>query len=334
MRRKSRLVPRGVFLGVDVSFVVHTSGSFSRSGIRTLSLRAVVMGGAACALLICSAGFAAGMLLGQQMGRSQQMAGVAEMDPVREQFAVDRLGEVSGRLVRLESEARALVKKITALEALESSLGDARRGKPATAAKQGGLQAAGGRVLAPAKCDQVVGEAGAAMRAGNSLSGAERGLDCLQGLIQEVEAVAARRSVALMRLPTHAPVQGYTGSRFGNRFDPFTGKLAFHSGLDFPALPGTPIRAVGAGRVIKSGWLSDYGYAIEIDHGNELITRYAHASRLIAKEGDLVIPGQLIAEVGSTGRSTGPHLHFEIIHQGRYVDPAFYLTIGAQIPNV
>ena len=110
--------------------------------------------------------------------------------------------------------------------------------------------------------------------------------------------------------------------------DPFNKRRAFHSGLDFPAPSGTPIRASAGGVVVYSGFRSDYGRQVEIDHGNGLVTRYSHARRLHVKVGDVVTPGQLIADVGSSGRSTGPHLHFEVLKNGRYVDPEDFLREG------
>jgi murein DD-endopeptidase MepM/ murein hydrolase activator NlpD len=124
------------------------------------------------------------------------------------------------------------------------------------------------------------------------------------------------------------PVDGARfGSPFGNRFDPFTHRLSFHPGVDLVAMTGTPILAAAGGRVIHAGPESGYGNAVEIDHGNGLITRYGHASKIVAQEGDLVLPRQHIADVGSTGRSTGPHLHFEVLVNGAPVDPTDYLAL-------
>jgi len=113
---------------------------------------------------------------------------------------------------------------------------------------------------------------------------------------------------------------------FGNRDDPFTGRRAFHSGLDFAAEKGTAIHAAAGGTVVSAGFRSDYGWVVEIDHGNGLRTRYAHASRLLVKAGDVVAPGETIAAVGTTGRSTGPHLHFEVLRSGEATDPRRYLA--------
>jgi murein DD-endopeptidase MepM/ murein hydrolase activator NlpD len=115
-------------------------------------------------------------------------------------------------------------------------------------------------------------------------------------------------------------------SAFGNRDDPFSGRRAFHAGLDFAAAAGTPIHAAGGGTVSFAGFKAEFGQTVEIDHGNGLSTRYAHASVLKVKAGDIVVPGDAIAAVGSTGRSTGAHLHFEVLRHGEAVDPRRYLA--------
>ena len=180
---------------------------------------------------------------------------------------------------------------------------------------------------------------------GGALVGARNlSLEELQATLDDLERVAGQRSdwmtVAESRLfdqhirkkmvPTHAPVTGRTaGSAFGWRLDPFTGQSALHTGLDFQADTGTPILAAAGGVVIAQEFHPAYGNMIELDHGNQLVTRYAHASRTLVKQGDLVKRGQKIAEVGSTGRSTGPHLHFEVLVQGVFQDPQKFLNAGS-----
>lgn len=318
-----------------MAFILHTSQGVAQSGVRMLSLRQIVA--AACLLSACLAGaaFTLGWMLGQHFGATPSDASaVKKADPDRERFTFDRLGAVSGRLLALESEARSLVKKITAIETLESRLAELKAGKPPALQAAVGERAnggSGGRVLAAKLCDPVE-NGGAPSEV--QIDGAEKTLACLQDLLRKVELAASKRSVSYMALPTQQPVEEQRiGSRFGNRIDPFTGRVAFHSGLDFEAAPGTPIHAAGGGRVKNAGWVAELGNVIEIDHGNGLLTRYAHASKLHVRTGDLVTPGQLIAAVGSTGRSTGPHLHFEILHNNRFVDPMYYLNIGNQVPN-
>jgi murein DD-endopeptidase MepM/ murein hydrolase activator NlpD len=115
------------------------------------------------------------------------------------------------------------------------------------------------------------------------------------------------------QLPTSLPIDlAWTASSFGARVDPFTGEAALHEGVDFPAEVGTSIKAAAAGVVIRAEKHPGYGNVVDIDHGNDLVTRYAHCSKLLVQPGALVKRGQPIAEVGTTGRSTGPHLHFEV----------------------
>lgn len=131
-------------------------------------------------------------------------------------------------------------------------------------------------------------------------------------------------------LPTIQPVNvSYTASSFGWRLDPFTGRNAFHEGLDFPASTGTPIVAAAGGVVIAAEFHPQFGNMLEIDHGGEIMTRYAHTSKIYVKVGDIVKRGQRIADIGSTGRSTGPHLHFEVHVKGVPQDPRKFLSAGA-----
>ena len=131
-------------------------------------------------------------------------------------------------------------------------------------------------------------------------------------------------------LPTIHPVNvGYNSSGFGIRFDPFTGRRTAHEGIDFSAQSGTPIVAAAGGVVISAEYHHEYGNMIDIDHGNDIITRYAHASRLHANVGDIIKRGQHIADIGSTGRSTGPHLHFEVRVKGVPQNPHKFLSAGS-----
>lgn len=134
--------------------------------------------------------------------------------------------------------------------------------------------------------------------------------------------------------PTALPVHGaWNASGFGWRIDPITGQVALHEGVDFIAESGTPIYATAAGVVVTAEYHPAYGNMIEIDHGGDLLTRYAHASKLAAKPGQLVKRGDKIAEVGSTGRSTGSHLHFEVRHRGVAQNPARFLIAGAGLQS-
>jgi murein DD-endopeptidase MepM/ murein hydrolase activator NlpD len=152
-------------------------------------------------------------------------------------------------------------------------------------------------------------------------------------LLTVLESRLLDQKVRNMMLPTQQPITGaHLGSHFGWRIDPFTGRSALHTGLDFQAEPGTPILAAAGGVVVTQEVHPAYGNMVEIDHGNKLITRYAHASQVFVKQGDVVKRGQKIAAVGTTGRSTGPHLHFEVLVEGVPQDPYKFLTAGSGVP--
>jgi murein DD-endopeptidase MepM/ murein hydrolase activator NlpD len=139
------------------------------------------------------------------------------------------------------------------------------------------------------------------------------------------------RTLALV--PYRKPVIGEVEftSGFGVRSDPFLGRPAMHTGLDFRASMGDPVRATANGKVVSSGWAGGYGRMVEIDHGNGLSTRYGHLSEINVRVGDLIKIGQVIGAVGSTGRSTGPHLHYETRIDGDAVDPQKFLRAGIRL---
>lgn len=145
--------------------------------------------------------------------------------------------------------------------------------------------------------------------------------------LEILEGLMAERQFADDAAVTGRPVrQGWVSSPFGRRTDPFTGQLAWHSGIDFAtSSAGADIIAVAAGVVTAAGDRDGYGLALDINHGNGYVTRYGHAEKLLVGVGDIITKGQTIAQVGSTGRSTGPHVHFEVYKHGRVVDPASYI---------
>lgn len=144
-----------------------------------------------------------------------------------------------------------------------------------------------------------------------------------------IESRLVDQQVRTRMLPSQVPVEGRSvGSPFGTRIDPINGHAAHHTGLDFPAPVGTAIAAAAGGVVIVQQFHPEYGNMVEIAHGNDLVTRYAHSSKVFVKAGDLVRQGQKIAEVGTSGRSTGPHLHFEVLQRGVVQDPQDFLFGG------
>jgi murein DD-endopeptidase MepM/ murein hydrolase activator NlpD len=185
-------------------------------------------------------------------------------------------------------------------------------------------------------------------RGGVLVSGRPLSLEELQTTLTELDQLADQRGDLLTviesrlfdqkirksMVPTQAPVRdAYMGSAFGWRIDPFTGRTALHTGMDFQADTGTPILSAAGGVVVAQEYHPAYGKMVEVDHGNDLVTRYAHASKVNVKKGDLVKRGQKLGEVGSTGRSTGPHLHFEVLIDGVPQNPQKFLAAGEKLAD-
>ena len=143
-----------------------------------------------------------------------------------------------------------------------------------------------------------------------------------------LESLFTADSVRKKLIPTILPVQaGWHSSNYGWRIDPFSGQRAYHEGIDFIAGEGTPIHAAAGGVVVYSDFHPQYGNMVEVDHGNDLVSRYAHAAKLLVKVGDVVMSGAKIGEVGRTGRATGTHLHFEVRHRGVPQNPTQFLRL-------
>jgi murein DD-endopeptidase MepM/ murein hydrolase activator NlpD len=220
-----------------------------------------------------------------------------------------RLGEVQAELMRLDGLGERLAKaaglKPQELATLKAGEAPARGG-PAPAASARHLSV-----------DEFT----------TTLDRLGRDVEARRDQLGVLEALLVQTSTARKFLPSHKPLQdGWFSSNFGYRIDPFTGQNGFHEGVDFPAEAGTPIVAAASGKVVFAGWHPQYGRLLEIDHGNGLSSRYAHARELLVQDGDLVIRGQRVASVGSTGRSTGPHLHFEVRLNGVPQNPARFLA--------
>lgn len=144
--------------------------------------------------------------------------------------------------------------------------------------------------------------------------------------LSAIESMLINRSLQEQTIPAgHPAMGGSLSSLYGYRLDPFTGKREPHDGLDFAGKPGTPILAVAAGIVTWSGPRYDFGNLVEIDHGSGFITRYAHNAKNLVTVGEKVEKGEVIAVMGNTGRSTGTHVHFEVLRNGMHVNPKNYI---------
>jgi murein DD-endopeptidase MepM/ murein hydrolase activator NlpD len=168
----------------------------------------------------------------------------------------------------------------------------------------------------------------------DKVSSLSRQVEARSDMLGLLEAQLFEQAVKKKAMPTMMPVKSpYNASSFGVRIDPFTGQNAMHEGMDFITDVGTPVVAAAGGVVQFAGYHPQYGNMIDIDHGNDLVTRYAHLSKVLVKEGEVLQRGRRIADSGNTGRSTGPHLHFEVRFRGAAQNPTkFLLATNPQIP--
>lgn len=241
----------------------------------------------------------------QQVIDTQQQ----DLEIVRQdtQYQVDavmlRLAELQGRMTRLDALGERLVAK--------AKLNDGEfdfNEDPALGGPQESIDA-----------DHKVTLLDAIDQLADQIEDREQQLDMLDVLI-------ANRTTHDDSLVAGLPIKkGWLSSRYGRRTDPFTGKPAWHKGVDFASKRGTQINSVAAGVVVYSGSRYGYGMMVEVNHGNGYITRYAHNESNMVKVGDIVSRGQAVATMGSSGRSTGPHVHFEVLKDGKHQDPLQYL---------
>ena len=271
------------------------------------------------ALGLLAAIFAAGLMLGEHIisraallgpaaalnSERQQMAGLrAQMQDKVDALAM-RLGTVNAHLMRLN----ALGKQLTQMANISGREFDFDHDPP-----QGGSESDG------------VGRAADVADVTAMMDTVSRRIDARSGQFDSLESVILGRQLSAQIKPTGRPVrEGYISSYFGERMDPFNGEEAMHKGIDFATSAGADVLAVASGIVTWAGPRDGYGTLIEINHGNGIVTRYAHNADTLVRVGDTVERGQAVALVGSTGRSTGPHVHFEVLRDGVRIDPMAYV---------
>lgn len=263
------------------------------------------------ALLGAGAGIAIG-LAGAQQTAARLAQQERELEQVR-QHSQQEINALAARLGELQAQANrlnALGERLTESGQLEDGEFDFQ-GTPG----QGGTETAADMPLADllAGMDEVQGQFEASGRQ-----------------LAVMESLLFDRQLENNALPVRSPVRrSYVTSGFGYRADPFGRGRALHKGIDFDANVGDPVMAVADGVVSFAGIQNGYGNIVEVDHGNGYVTRYAHNSRLTVKAGDLVRAGQQVARAGSSGRSTGAHVHFEVWENGRVVNPHKFLADGS-----
>lgn len=229
-----------------------------------------------------------------------------------------QLGEMQARIMRLDAQSERLAKLAGEKKEMRENAPVSKQGADSAANKLPAANRGGPLVL-----NTPFSENDLQKNIAELMAKVEFDTEYLSDL----EAKLLQQSVLKGTLPNSSPVNAaFNSSSYGWRIDPFNGNKAFHEGLDFSADTGTPIFAAAGGIVTSAERTPDYGNIVKIDHGLGLETRYAHASKLLVKVGDRVEKGQIVAEVGSTGRSTGPHLHYEIRLNGNVLDPRKYLN--------
>ncbi|AHL76748.1 peptidase M23 [Stutzerimonas stutzeri] len=314
-----------------MSFFIPSSRSLTRDANRVVSLRRKLAPGLALLLLVNFGTFAGGVWIGRDMGSVEESVLMGEPGLDSEgRFAIARVGKVVGRLKSLQSDVLALQEMMGEQRILNEQLSALDPTllpllvpeQPADSSGQGGI------LLPPQGCSNELSLKADSVSL-DDLQRTETSARCLRVVLDGMMQRVAERNAALMAIPSRRPVgAARLGSAYGNRIDPFRKQAAFHSGVDFALRSGSDVHAAAGGRVRFAGTRGGYGKVVEIDHGNQLMTRYAHLSRRYVRAGDLVTPEQRIGAVGSTGRSTGPHLHFEVLHNGRFVDPQRFLALG------
>ncbi len=239
-------------------------------------------------------------LLAQQ---KQEIAGLKQQLQLRIDAMAMRIGEVNAHVIRLD----ALGKRLTEMADIDSREFDFDRDPPS-----GGPEGEGVSAQIP-DLSQM-------------LTQLEARADLRESQLAALENVILTRELKEEIHPEGRPVStGYISSYFGERADPFDGLEKFHKGVDFAGTLGSDVVAVAAGVVTWAGERSGYGKLIEINHGDGYSTRYAHNERTLVAVGQTVKRGESIALMGSTGHSTGPHVHFEVLHNGRQVDPLSFI---------
>ena len=263
--------------------------------------------------------FAAGLALGQQSitriallnaaaavrGQQQQIGALRQQVQDKVDALAMRLGSINANIIRLN----ALGKQLTQMANINSREFDFDHDPP-----QGGSESDG------------VGRGAQIPDVTAMIDDLSRRIDSRSAQFASLENVILGRQLSAQIKPSGRPVrEGYISSYFGERMDPFNGEQAMHKGVDFATDAGADVLAVASGIVTWAGPREGYGNLIEINHGNGYTTRYAHNAQTVVAVGDTVQRGQAIAVVGSTGRSTGPHVHFEVLRDGQQIDPMAYV---------
>ncbi|MGR4867634.1 M23 family metallopeptidase [Variovorax sp. LARHSF232] len=307
----------------------------SSGSVRFVTQRSALMMASGAAVVFSVIALAAGVAIGMHVSSASGSSSTADNPRAHHttrDYVVGEIGKLNASVAQIEPRIAHLAKQLGELRHLQTRLTTGKKAAPRKPAGEIDPEGEGGPMLPPRHCPEASAVPTAPTQ--TTARNTQQQIDCIGALLTLLEREAVAHANVWASIPGRAPIDGGRfSSAFGNRVDPFNSRLSFHSGVDLVAPAGTPILATAGGRVVFAGERDGYGHVVEIDHGNGLVTRYAHASRLIVRQGDVVLPRQNIAEVGSTGRSTGPHLHMEVLENGTPVNPAGYMALFAERPN-
>lgn len=289
--------------------------SFSANGLLLtgLALAGLVGLPAAVGLLAYRAGMGDAVMIGQMVGNWRQIiAKQGHEVKIARRNAKNNLQASSLKLAQLQAQVTridALGQRLTRMANLDKGEFNFSR-PPGLGGPETGIE--GAAYSPPDYMKQL-----------DKLS---KDIESREQQLSVLETLMVHRKIKHESFVAGRPVlKGWISSGYGMRIDPFTGRREFHPGIDFAGKLGSKVIAVAAGVVTFAGWDGGYGKMVQINHGDGYATRYGHAEKLLVKAGDIVKKGQVIALMGSTGRSTGPHVHFEVYKNGRVVDPSSYI---------
>lgn len=268
-------------------------------------------------------GLGAVLVLSATVGMGSYWAAAQFLSPAPASTAAAATTDAQDQLKALTTRLAEMQAQLMRLDALGEHLAESANLNPAEFQSDAGKKPPMGGPLTEDMSVLSEGSAGLSLR----LQQLSEQIEMKEGQLQALDSLMSGQRNLPKSYLAHMPVRsGYMSSNYGYRSDPFTGRAAFHGGIDFAGPVGTHVFAVAPGIVSWAGEKTGYGQLVEISHGDGVTTRYAHASRLVAKVGDLVAKDQLIAYMGSTGRSTGSHLHYEVLRDGKQVNPATYIA--------
>jgi murein DD-endopeptidase MepM/ murein hydrolase activator NlpD len=290
------------------------TGPHSRVREITLTARHIVFGGATVLALLCGANWIVSSVNNETKDLLHAME---KKELLEKRFIANSEDDYETKLTELQARLEDAQRNLDQLDALRTQLMRSNGQVSVVNLSNADFGNAQGGPLKPSNVTINLGNQDE--QYGARLDRTVQDSIALNVRVQEMQKSLTHTWDVANSIPTASPLplMPQASSGLGYRSDPFTGKVAWHEGTDFPAAYGTPILATADGTVMRAAWDEEYGYVVDVQHKNAVVTRYAHAQELLVKPGDFVKQAQAIARVGSTGRSTGPHLHYEVLRNGQ-----------------